>query len=148
MHALQPADFLPVNLETLGSHLYRIPPLLSAFLAEFYNLSTWSLFWFVVAIGVAYLLRWMRDPRVLVLIAALVVPIFFYLLIYVLSSWPSYLDHVGLSISRLLMHVAPVGFLITILAISRQSEKNQAREGSVVTCVTAVSERTPEVELA
>jgi len=69
-------------------------------------------------------------------------------LIYVFSSWPSYLDHVGLSISRLLMHVAPVGFLITILAISRQSEKNPAREGSVVTCVTAVSERTPEVELA
>src|SRR6266576_5881490 len=58
MHALRPADFLPVNLETLGSHLYRIPPLLSAFLAEFYNLPTWSLFWFVVAIGVAYLLHW------------------------------------------------------------------------------------------
>src|SRR5207248_6420310 len=124
MHALRPADFLPVNLETLGSHLYRIPPLLSAFLAEFYNLPTWSLFWFVVAIGVAYLLRRMRDPRVLVLIAALVVPIFFYLLIYVLSSWPSYLDHVGLSISRLLMHVAPVGFLVTILAVSSRSEKN------------------------
>jgi hypothetical protein len=148
MHALQSADFLPVNLETLGSHLYRIPPLLSAFLAEFYNLPTWSLFWFVVAIGVVYLLRRMRDPRVLVLIAALIVPIFFYLLIYVFSGWPSYLDHVGLSISRLLMHVTPVGFLITILAISRQSEKNPAREGSVVTCVRAVSERTPEVELA
>ncbi len=103
MHALRPADFLPVNLETLGSHLYRIPPLLSAFLAEFYNLPTWSLFWFVVAIGVAYLLHWIGNPRVLVLLAALIVPIFLYLLIYVFSSWPSYLDHVGLSISRLLL---------------------------------------------
>jgi hypothetical protein len=130
MHALRPADFLPVNLETLSSHLYRIPPLLSAFLAEFYNLPTWSLFWFVVAIGVAYLLHRMGDPRVLVLLAALIVPIFLYLLIYVFSSWPSYLDHVGLSISRLLMHVAPVGFLVTTLAISCPSkEKFGARPG-------------------
>ncbi|PYK73572.1 MAG: hypothetical protein DME44_00880 [Verrucomicrobia bacterium] len=150
MHALRPADFLPVNLETLGSHLYRIPPLLSAFLAEFYNLPTWSLFWFVVAIGVAHLSRRMGNPRVLVLLAALIVPIFLYLLIYVFSSWPSYLDHVGLSISRLLMHVAPVGFLVTILAVSSRSEKNPARgrEGRGVTCVTAGSERTPVVELA
>jgi hypothetical protein len=150
MHAVQAADFLPVNLETLGTNLYRIPPLLSAFLAEFYNLPTWSLFWLVVAVGVAYLLRRMRDPRVLVLLAALIVPIFFYLLIYVFSSWPSYLDHVGLSISRLLMHVAPVGFLITILAVSRRRKKNPARvrEGGVVTCAMADSERTPVVELA
>src|SRR5437762_8594487 len=76
MRALRPADFLPVNLETLGSHLYRIPPLVSAFLAEFHNLPTWSLFWFVVAIGVAHLLRRMGNPRVLVLLAALIVPIF------------------------------------------------------------------------
>jgi hypothetical protein len=134
----------------LCSNNYRNPPLLSAFLAEFYNLPTWSLFWFVAAVGVVYLVRRMRDPRVLVLLVALIVPIFFYLLIYVFSSWPSYLDHVGLSISRLLMHVAPVGFLITILAVSRRREKNTARvrEGGVVTCIMAVSERTPEVELA
>ena len=92
----------------------------------------------------------MGDPRVLVLLVALIVPIFLYLLIYVFSSWPSYLDHVGLSISRLLMHVAPVGFLVTTLAVSCRSEKNSARvrEGGAVTCVTAGSERTPVVELA
>ena len=150
MHALQAADFMPVNLETLGSHLNRILPLLSALLAEFYDFSTWSLYWFAVAIGVAYLLRRMRDPRVVVLLTALIVPIFLYLLIYVFSSWPSYLDHVGLSFSRLLMHVAPVGFLITILAVSHRSEKNPARvhEDGVVTCAMAGSERTPVVELA
>ena len=150
MHALQAADFMPVNLETFDTHLNRILPLLSALLAEFYNLPTWSLFWFVVAVGVAYLLRQLRDPRVLVLLTALIVPIFFYLLIYVFSNWPNYLDHVGLSISRLLMHVAPVGFLITILAVAGRSAKNPARVhgGSMVTCVTAGSERTPVVELA
>src|SRR5438309_9402407 len=150
MHALQGSDFLPVNLQTFGSHLYRIFPLLSALLEEFHDLRIWSLFWFVVAVGVAYLLRRMRDPRVLVLVTALIVPIALYLSIYVFSSWPNYLDHVGLSISRLLMHVTPVGFLITMLAVSRRSLKNRARvhECGVVTCVIAGSERTPGVELA
>jgi hypothetical protein len=150
MHAPQGSDFLPVNLQTFASHLYRIFPLLSALLAEIDDLPTWSLFWFVVAVGIGYLLRRMRDPRVLVLLTALIVPIVLYLSMYVFSSWPNYLDHVGLSMSRLLMHVTPVGFLITMLAISRRSEKNpaRAREGGVVTCVTAGSERTPVVELA
>jgi hypothetical protein len=150
MHAPQGSDFLPVNLQTFGSHLYRIFPLLSALLAEFHDLPTWSLFWFVIAVGISYLLRRMRDPRVLVLLTALIVPIALYLSIYVFSSWPNYLDHVGLSISRLLMHVTPVGFLITMLAVSRRSVKNRARvhECGVVTCVIAGSERTPGVELA
>ena len=150
MHALQAADFVPVNLETLGAHLNRILPLLSAFLAEFYNLPTWSLFWFVVAVGVAYLLRRLRDPGVLVLLTALVVPIVLYLFTYIFSNWPNYLEHVGLSISRLLMHVVAVGFLIIILAVSRRSEKNPARlhHAGVATCTMAGSERTPVVELA
>jgi hypothetical protein len=150
MHAPQAADFLPLNLETFGSHLYRILPLLSALLAEFHNLPTWSLFWFVVAVGVAYLLGQMRNPGIPVLLIALFLPIALYLLIYVFSSWPNYLEHVGLSISRLLLHVAPVGFLITILAVSRRRAKEPARvhQRAVVTCAMAGSERTPVVELA
>jgi hypothetical protein len=150
MHAPQGIDFLPVNLQTFGSHLYRILPLFSELLAEFHDLRIWSLFWFVLALGVAYLLRRIREPGVLVLLTALIVPIGLYLSIYVFSSWPNYLDHVGLSISRLLMHVTPVGFLVIILAVSRRSLKNPARvqQSGVVTCAIASSERTPLVELA
>jgi hypothetical protein len=150
MHAPQGIDFLPVNLQTFGSHLYRILPLFSELLAEFHHLRIWSLFWFVLALGVAYLLRRIREPGVLVLLTALIVPIGLYLSIYVFSSWPNYLDHVGLSISRLLMHVTPVGFLVIILAVSRRSLKNPARvqQSGVVTCAIASSERTPLVELA
>ena len=150
MHATQSADFLPVNWDTFSNHLYRVLPLLSALLAEFHNLSAWGLFWFVVAIGVAYLLGQIRTPGSLVLLTALFVPIVLYLLTYVFSSWPNYLEHVGLSISRLLLHVAPVGFLIIILAVTRRSAKSPARlhQPGVVTCVMAGSERTPVVELA
>jgi len=150
MHATQSADFLPVNWDTFSNHLYRVLPLLSALLAEFHNLSAWGLFWFVVAIGVAYLLGQIRTPGSLVLLTALFVPIVLYLLTYVFSSWPNYLEHVGLSISRLLLHVAPVGFLIIILAVTRRSAKSPARlhQPGVVTCAMAGSERTPVVELA
>jgi len=149
MHAPQAADFLPMNLETFSSHLDRIPPLFSALLAEFHNLHTWSLFWFVVAVGVAYLLGQMRNPGAPVLLTALFVPIVLYLLIYVFSSYANYLDHVGLSISRLLLHVAPVGFLITLLAVSPRRLKSPAPvHERGVTCTIAVSERTPVVEVA
>ena len=52
--------------------------------------------------------------------------------------------------SRLLLHVAPVGFLITMLAVSRRGRKDPARvrKRGVVTCAMAGSERTPVVELA
>jgi hypothetical protein len=85
-----------------------------------------------------------------VLLIALFVPIVLYLLIYVFSSWPNYLEHVGLSISRLLLHVAPVGFLIILLAVSRRRAKSTApvHGRGVVTCTMAGSERTPVVELA
>jgi len=148
-HALQ-ADFLPFNLETFRTHLNRALPLLSALLAEFYSLSTWSLFWFIVAVAFLYALPRMRDPGVVVVLVALITPIVLYLSLYLFSSWPNYLEHVDLSISRLLMQVAPVGFLLVVLAISRHSEKRPQR-GQVpsrVTCAIARSERTAVVEIA
>src|SRR5438874_11755595 len=144
MHAPQAADFLPMNLETFSSHLDRVLPLFSALLAEFHNLPIWSLFWFVVAVGVAYLLGQMRNPGTPVLLNALFVPIVLYLLIYVFSSWPNYLEHVGLWISRLLLPVAPVGSLIILLAVSRRSVKSHAHVHQLgVTCTMEVYERKP-----
>jgi hypothetical protein len=149
-HALQAVDFLPFNLETLRTHLNRALPLLSALVAEFCSLPTWSLFWFIVAVALLYALPRMRDPGVVVLLVALVAPIVLYLSLYLFSSWPNYLDHVGLSISRLLMQVAPIGFLLIVLAISRRPEKHPQRVQmpNRATCAIACSERTAVVELA
>jgi hypothetical protein len=149
-HALQAADFLPFNLETFLTHLNRSLPLLAALMAEFYNLPTWSLFWFIVAVAFLYALPRMRHPGVLVLLVALIAPIVLYLSLYLFSSWPNYLEHVGLSISRLLMQVVPVGFLLIVLAISRRPEKRPQRVQMPDhdTCAIARSERTPVVELA
>jgi hypothetical protein len=149
-HALQAADFLPFNLETFRTHLNRALPLLSALLAEFHSLPTWSLFWFIVAAAFLYALPRMGDPGVVVLLVALIAPTVLYLSLYLFSSWPNYLDHAGLSISRLLMQVAPVGFLVIILAISRVPKKHPQRVQvpDRATCAIACSERTAVVELA
>ena len=149
-HALQAADFLPVNLETFRSHIDRTLPLLSAFAAEFYNLPAWSLFWLIIAIAFLYALPRIREPGVAALLVAFIAPILFYWSLYFFSSWPNYLDHVGLSISRLLMQVAPVGFLLIVLAISRRPERHPLRlqMPNRATCAIARSERTAVVELA
>jgi len=149
-HALQAADFLPFNLETLRTHLNRALPLLSALVAEFCSLSTWSLFWFIVAVAFLYALPRMRESGVVALLVALIAPIVLYLCLYLFSNWPNYLDHVGLSISRLLMQVAPIGFLLIVLAISRHPEKQPQRVQmpNRATCAIACSERTAVVELA
>ena len=150
MHALQAVDFLPFNLKTFRTHIDRATPLLSALLAEFCNLPTWSLFWFIVAVAFLYALPRMRDPGVVALLLALIAPIVLYLSLYLFSSWPNYLDHVGLSISRLLMQVTPVGFLLIALAISRRPERRPQRVQmpNRATCAIARSERTAVVELA
>jgi len=149
-HALQAADFLPFNLETFSTHLNRALPLLSALMAELHSLPTWSLFWFIVAVAVLYALPRMRDPGVVALLVALIAPIVLYLSLYLFSNWPNYLDHVALSISRLLMQVAPLGFLLIALAVSRHPEKQPQRQQmpNRVTCAIARSERTAVVELA
>jgi hypothetical protein len=149
-HAVQAADFLPFNLETVRSHLNRALPLLSALVAEFHSLPTWSLFWFIVAVAFLYAVPRTRDPGVVVMLFALITPIVLYLSLYLFSSWPNYLEHVDLSISRLLMQVAPVGFLLVVLAISRRPEKRPQRVQvpNRGTCAIARSERTAVVELA
>jgi hypothetical protein len=149
-HAIQAADFLSFSLETFRTHMDRALPLLSALVAEFHNLPTWSLFWFIVAVAFLYLLPRMRDPRVVALLVALIAPIVLYLSLYLFSSWPNYLDHVGLSISRLLMQVAPVGFLLIVLSVSRRPEKypQGVQMPHPATCAITCSERTAVVELA
>jgi hypothetical protein len=152
IHALQAADFLPFNLETLWTRHDRVLPLFSALVAEFCNLPVWSLFWFALAVAVLYSVPRTREPCVLVLLIALIAPIALYLSIYVFSNWSNYLEHVGLSISRLLMHVAPVGFLLFVLAISRRPQKPvplaRIHDHDAMTCAMAGSERTAVVELA
>jgi hypothetical protein len=148
MHAQQSTDFFPVNLDSLVTHCHRVLPLLLAFLVELKTLQTWSLFWLIVGIAVAYLVPRIRDLRVSVLFAALFAPILLYFFSYIFSSWPNYQQHVALSISRLLMHVVPVGVLVAVFAVCGEKNSATGLKRRAVTCTRSGSERTAVVELA
>jgi hypothetical protein len=112
MHAVSSSDFGPVTLVTLRSNIHRLGPIISMLFSEFTRLETWSLFWLLVAVGSTLYFWCYRDLRSLVLAIAVAGPISIYSFTYIFSSWPDYLSHVGLSISRLLMHVTPLFCLI------------------------------------
>jgi len=121
MHAVSSSDFTPVTLTTLLSNIHRLGPIMSMLFSEFTRLETWSLFWLLVAVaGTLHFCRH-RDLRSVVLAIAFLGPISIYSFAYIFSSWPDYISHVGLSISRLLMHIAPLCCLILSGALVRRS---------------------------
>ncbi len=145
MHLAASSEFLPPNLSTLRSHLDRLLPIVHIFASEFYNLSTWGVLWFAVVFACLSLLRRIREIRSAILLLALFVPVAIYLPVFTLSNWPNYLLHVYLSLSRLLLHVAPLGLCIAGVAAARVAHPSSLRAR---TCVGCDRERTPAVEFA
>jgi hypothetical protein len=123
MHAASSPDFFPINFATFGANIHRAGPIASRFFAEITNTQIWSLFWFLTAIASIFFVRRYRDARVVVIFAAIVAPIVIYAFGYIFSAWPDYLAHIGLSISRLLMHVAPLALLIIAAALPVGSQR-------------------------
>jgi hypothetical protein len=117
-HYAASSDFLAVNFASFSNNVHRLGPILRAFLSEFANLTTWSLFWLLVAIGGIYFVRRYRDIRSAVLLIAVLAPIGVYALIYVFSNWPDYQEHILFSVSRLLMHVASLACLTLSAALA------------------------------
>src|ERR1041385_4009887 len=149
LQAVSSSDFLPVSLATFQANIYRLGPILSAFFSEIANTKTWSLWWLLVAIGSGYFVQRYRDARSMVLFIAVLGPIGIYAFIYIFSNWPDYLRHVGLSISRLLMHVAPLSCLtISVALAARWPQPALSPHLDPATCARADRERTPDVEFA
>jgi hypothetical protein len=134
-------EFLPFNLHTLLVHLNRIGPIFAAVANEFISADSWGLLWLLVAFACICLLRRPGDFRVTLLLIALVLPIVLYASVYVFSGWPEYLVHVTVSISRLLMHVVPLGLLIAAFGFSPLRSRP-------ATCARRQSERAAGVEFA
>ena len=149
MHVVSSSDFLPVSFATFQANIHRLGPILSAFFSEVADTKTWSLFWLLVAIGSGYFMRRYRDARSLVFFIAVLGPIGIYAFIYIFSNWPDYLKHVDLSVSRLLMHVAPLSCLTVSVALAaRWPQPARSPHLNLATCESADRERTPDVEFA
>ena len=149
MHVVSSSDFLPVSFATFQENIYRLGPIFSAFFSEVADIKKWSLFWLLVAIGSGYFMQRYRDARALVFFIAVLGPIGIYAFIYIFSNWPDFLEHVGLSVSRLLMHVAPLSCLsVSVALAARWPQPARSPYLNRATCESADRERTPDVEFA
>lgn len=113
------SDFLPLTFTAVADHVSRLGSIVSKLGNEFMNTQRWSLLWCLTAVAAVIFVQRVRDVRAVVLILAIVAPIVFYSLAYILSAWPDYIAHIELSISRLLMHVAPLALLLISTVIPR-----------------------------
>jgi hypothetical protein len=146
---------MAVNFTNLQTNIHRLGPIFSTFAAEFTDLRAWGLFWLVAGLAGAYFVRRYRDSRSVVLFVSLVAPLVTYASIYIFSDWPDYQRHVGLSLSRLLMHITPLACLTLPAALaslpSLRAVFGRAQVSSSVTVPTCEEEihgRTPGIDFA
>jgi hypothetical protein len=94
----------------LGS-LERVPEVLRQSLTYFGDVSSWLVFWPLLAIGLLLTIRrWWRRP-LLLLVLAVVLPVLMYGYVFVVTPW-TLDDLMDLSANRVLFHVAPLGVLL------------------------------------
>jgi hypothetical protein len=118
------ADFLPLTIGTVHANIGRLPPILREVGHELVNTQNWSLLWIAFAIALPCLAirgRWKLSAQLFLSIA---VPLGFYSCIYILSSWPYYMNHIQVSLPRLVIHVAPVALLAIGLAFDESQKRN------------------------
>lgn len=111
-------EFTPVTLVTLQENLSRVLPICRAVMAEMMETTRWSLFWPIVLLAFASLLIRSRDRRLPMLFIAVATPIGLYAGTYLFSAWPDFLEHLGASFPRLLLHVMPVAWLAIAIAMT------------------------------
>jgi hypothetical protein len=116
-HAVASADFLPLNLMELKANIGRLGSILGELGSAFMDTDRWSLFWGITGIAAIFFIRRYHDARAIVLFLAFGAPICIYSFSYVFSAWPSYILHIGLSMNRLLMHVAPLALFFVGAAL-------------------------------
>lgn len=150
MHAVASSDFLGPSLANFWANFDRVGPIVSMLFAEVTRAQIWSLFWILIAMGGVFFVHRYRDICSLVLITALAAPLAIYSSGYLFSNWPDYLEHITLSIGRLLMHIAPLAFLSVSAALASLSPQpiRSRHPASVVTFGNRKDEETAKVKFA
>lgn len=115
--------FLPVSPGTAAANIDRAPIIARAIFDEMANWRSWSLVWVLPLLGLVQLLVGRCERRLtllwLLLIAA---PTALYGSIYIFSAWEPFTGHIGSSLGRLLLHVAPLALLGTAILFRRERE--------------------------
>ena len=118
------SDFSHPTFSLLRENLSRLADIGGILLAELSETVHWSIFWFLAAVAVVYLLTSRKLEKILLAVAVLL-PIVLYSLTYLFSTWPSYTAHMTSSVPRLLLHVMPAGWLAIGLALTQPKDQNR-----------------------
>ena len=113
-----PHDFVSATPLAVTTHLYRLWPIGHAVLTELGQTRHWSVFWWLLALALCYLLFRGSDRGSILLAVAIVMPLGLYSCIYLFSTWPSYLGHLQGSFARLMLQLTPLGCLVIARAVS------------------------------
>lgn len=109
-------DFVAVTLANLRSNLPRAPDIAVRLGNELADWKTWGFLWPVFLIALVLPGSDSFRRRRLAFAAAVALPTFFYAGTFVFSRW-SYLDHMNVSLARLLLHTAFTAILAIALAV-------------------------------
>jgi hypothetical protein len=116
LHAVGTGDFLPVTISNLSSHLNRAATIVPAVLRELANVNDWSLLWLAMPLALGSLAARGHVKWSATLLWCIGVPLAFYGGLYLLSSWPSYMGHLHVSLARLVLQLAPAAVFAIGLA--------------------------------
>lgn len=107
-------DFSPVTLGTLSANVSRLPIVVRFLARELVLPGHWGLLWPAFAMTLVLSTRRLRDVSERFLLGAVLIPMGLYTSVFVFSAWPTFTDHVGTALPRLLISLAPVALLVTI----------------------------------
>jgi hypothetical protein len=117
LHGIPSGDFAaPAN--GLFGNMHRLPDIAGLVFRELLRPGHWGLLWpcWLMAIG----LQRPFDRRTIyewLPIAAVILPLSFYFVVFSFSAWPDVTEHVRLAMPRLLVPLAPVALMSTVLRV-------------------------------
>jgi hypothetical protein len=129
LHHIVDPSFAPLRSGWLFAHLDRVPSLLQTLAGQLLLTSAWGFVW-VLAAAALILRPPLRSPARAFLIVVVAAHLLSLTLIYTLSTWDPYTNHVNSSIDRLVFQALPVVLLFLSASILevRTLKSRTARE--------------------
>lgn len=117
--ASQGGDFHAVTATTFVGNLHRIPTIAAGVARELVRPGHWALIWPAFAVTLASAMTTGRLTRAESFLAGVVVvPLALYCGVYLFSAWPSVREHMGWSLVRVLVPLAPVALVFVSIRLS------------------------------
>lgn len=128
--AVPEINYAPASGTTLHANAARVGPILERFGHELIDLEKWSLLWPGAAAALIAMLLCGLRRRAFALAAALLLPMTAYACAYLLSTWSDFLLHMELSLTRLLLQLAPAAVLTIALAVPARARPGASPSSS------------------